>query len=126
MFSKITGEFETVEFAEFAAKHIREAISSPVKISIVQNRKSYRGLRNNEHHGATHGNVFYLLPTAVTSYNYITASVTRPVNHSLISEPLLNRTATIIVQAKDSNTEAVTGILGSYGGYNIKTGNWLL
>ncbi len=121
MFSKITGEFESVEFAEYAAKHIREAVSSPVKISIVQNRRSYRGLKNNEHHGATHGNVFYLLPTAVTSYNYITARVSRPVSHSLISEPLLNRTATIIVQAKDDSADAVAGILGSYGGFNINT-----
>ena len=122
MFSKITGEFESVEFAEYAARHIREAITSPLNISIVPNRSRLRGiLKNNEHHGVTHGNIFYLLPTAVTSYNYITASVSRPVNHSLISEPLLSRTVTMTVQVKDDNAEAVSGILGSYGGFNIKT-----
>lgn len=122
MFSKITGEFDSVEFAEYAAKHLRETINSPVKISILQNCRRLRGiLKNNEHSNATHGNVFYLLPTAISSYNYITDTVTRKVNNSLISEPLLNRTVTMTVHAKSEKAEAVAGILGSYGGYNIKT-----
>jgi len=124
MFSKISGEFDSVEFAESAAKHIRESISSPVKITIIQNHKQLRsGLKNNEHQGATHGSIFYLLPTAVTSYNYITARVTRPVNASLISEPLLDKTVIVHVQVKNDKAEAVAGILGSYGGYNVKKGN---
>ncbi|MBQ3566095.1 MAG: hypothetical protein IJA12_02835 [Oscillospiraceae bacterium] len=121
MFSKISCEFDSVEFAEYAAKHLRSRSQSPVRISIFHNNRKYKSvLRNSEHNNATHGNVFYLLPTAVTSYNYITARVTRPVNDSLISEPLLNRTVTMIVQTDSDAADNVSGILNSYGGYNVK------
>ncbi len=121
MYTKITGEFDSIEFAEFAAKHIKDSVNSSVKISIIHNRQKLRGvLPNHEHGKATHGNVFYLLPAAISSYNYITGRESRAVNKDLISEPLLNRAVTIAVQAEKNNADMIAGMLASYGGYNVK------
>lgn len=121
MFSKITGEFEEIEFAEYAAKHIRETIGSPKKIKIVQNKSKLKPfLKNNEYRNAVHGDIFYLLPTAINSYNYITGQVSRPIEKSMVSEPLLNRSVTLIVRTEKEYADKIAGILSSFGGVNIK------
>lgn len=121
MFSKITGEFDSVEFAEFAVKHIKSSIKSPMKITITPVRRKYeKTLKSKEPGGAINGNIFYILPAAVTSYNYITGSEVRPVNKDMVSEPLLSRAVFLTVQTDKKNTDIVTGIMASYGGYNIK------
>ena len=38
MFSRITSEFEQIEFAEFAAKRIRETVNGTKRITIFQNQ----------------------------------------------------------------------------------------
>ncbi|MGN0613114.1 MAG: hypothetical protein ACI4JB_04365 [Porcipelethomonas sp.] len=122
MFSKVKGEFETVEFAEFAAKHIREHIVPPPKIMIYHNRNRFHGsFRNNEYGNATHGEIFYLLPTAINSYNYITGQVSRPVDKSQIDEPLLDRSVTIEFRVGSDSAEKASGILAAFGGYNISS-----
>ena len=121
MFSKITCEFDSIEFAEFAAKHIKSSVKTPMKITITPVRRKFeRVLKNTEPTGAVNGNVFYLLPAAVTSYNYITGSEVRPVNKDMISEPLLNRAVILAVQTDKKNADIITGVMTSYGGYNIK------
>lgn len=121
MYARITGEFESVEFAEFAAKHIRDSVNSPLKISIIHNRNKIQGkLKGDEQENITNGKIFYLLPTAVTSYNYITFAEIRDIDKNQISEPLLNKSVTLSVQTDFSKADKVAGILSSYGGYNIK------
>ncbi len=121
MYSKITGEFEEVEFAEYAAKHIRDTIDSPKKIKIVQNKSKLKPFfKSSEYRNAASANIFYLLPTAVTSYNYITGQVSRPVDTLDIEEPLLNHSVTLIVQTEREYADKVAGILSSFGGVNIK------
>ncbi len=120
MFSKIIGEFDSTEFAEFAAKHIKTSIKTPIKISIIPIRRRFEGkLENKEPGGAISGNVYYLLPAAITSYNYITGRETRPINKDLISEPLLNKGVYLSVQSDSSAADMIAGIMASYGGYNI-------
>ncbi len=121
MFSRITGEFEQIEFAEFAAKHIRETVSGTKRITIFNNSNKYNGhLQNHEQMNATHGDVFYLLPTAINSYNYITAQVSRSVNDALIPEPLLTQSVKIEVISESENKHKISQILLSEGGYDIK------
>ncbi len=121
MYSKITGEFEEIEFAEYAARHIRETISSPKKIKIVQNKSKLKPFfRNSQYINAVNGEVFYLLPTAVTSYNYITGQVSHPIDHSSVDEPLLDRSVTLIVQTESEYADKIAGIISSLGGVNIK------
>ena len=49
MFSRITSEFEQIEFAEFAAKRIRETVNGTKRITIFQNQSKYKGhLQNHE------------------------------------------------------------------------------
>ncbi|MDE6103622.1 MAG: hypothetical protein K2F60_03750 [Oscillospiraceae bacterium] len=121
MFSRITGEFEQIEFAEFAAKHIRETVSGTKRITIYNNQNKYNGhLQNHEQMNATHGDVFYLLPTAINSYNYITAQVSRSVNDALIPELLLTQSVKIEVISESDNRHKILQILLSEGGYDIK------
>lgn len=121
MFSRITGEFEQIEFAEFAAKHIRETVNGTKRITIFNNINKYNGhLQNHEQLNATHGDVFYLLPTAINSYNYITAQVSRSVNDALIPEPLLTQSVKIEVISESENKHKILQILLSEGGYDIK------
>ena len=44
MFSRITSEFEQIEFAEFAAKRIRETVNGTKRITIFQNQSKYSGI----------------------------------------------------------------------------------
>lgn len=121
MFSRITSEFEQIEFAEFAAKHIRETVSGTKRITIFNNLNKYSGhLQNHERMNATHGDVFYLLPTAINSYNYITAQVSRSVNDALIPELLLTQSVKIEVISESDNRHKILQILLSEGGYDIK------
>lgn len=121
MYSKITGEFEEIEFAEYAAKNIRETIVSPKKIKIVQNKSKLKPFfRNSQYRNAAHGDIFYLLPTAVTSYNYITGQVSRPIDQSVVDEPLLDHSVTLIVQTEKEYADKIAGIISSFGGVNIK------
>ncbi len=121
MFTRTTGKFDSIEFAELAAKHIRDSVSSTAKISIIHNRKHYKGsLKNKELDNATHGKVFFMLPTAISSYNYITDTISRSVNKSLIAEPLLDRSVTLVVQADGLKSDIISGIIASYGGYDVR------
>lgn len=120
MFSKVTGEFEEVEFAEYAAKHIRETLNSNAKIKIVYNRKKLKSFLTNKENQSLHKDVFYLLPTAINSFNYITGQVSRPVNQAFIDEPLLDRSVTLTVRTDQELADKVAGILSSFGGYKIK------
>ena len=121
MFSRITSEFEQIEFAEFAAKRIRETVNGTKRITIFQNQSKYKGhLQNHEKKNATHGDVFYLLPTAINYYNYITAQVSRPVSEALIPEPLLTQSVRIEIITDFSNRHKISQILLSEGGYDIK------
>ena len=63
---------------------------------------------------------FYLLPTAINSYNYITAQVSRPVSEALIPEPLLTQSVRIEIITDFSNRHKISQILLSEGGYDIK------
>lgn len=44
MFSRITSEFEQIEFAEFAAKRIRETVNGTKRITIFQNKVNIRDI----------------------------------------------------------------------------------
>ncbi|MGN1480559.1 hypothetical protein [Porcipelethomonas sp.] len=120
MFSRITGEFDLIEFAEYAARRIRETVDGEKKITIYKNKNKYKNMvRKNNEPILTHGEIFYLLPTAITSYNYITAVISRPVNTSRIEEPLLTRSVKIKVISASENNHMISQILLSFGGYGI-------
>lgn len=122
MFSQITGEFDQIEFAEYAAKRIRETVSGSKKISIRPNSAGFKNLaRKNNEPVITNGEIFYLLPTAINSYNYITCQISRPVNTSQIEEPLLRKSVRLKISAPAESEQKISQIMLSYGGYGIHT-----
>lgn len=121
MFSKITAEFDAIEYAESAARRIKETIYGTKKMKIFYNINKYKNrMENKEEKNATHGEVFYLLPTAINSYNYITGQITRPVNSSLFPELLLTSSVKLEVMHELSDTHEISQIILSSGGYEIK------
>lgn len=120
MFSRISCEFERIEFAETAAKRIRETVNGPKKIRIKHNRNKYKAMYNGKL-PSTHGDKYVLLPTAVTSYNYITGQITRPLDRSMLKEPVLTEAVTLEAVFQSSEANTVSQILVSSGGYSVSS-----
>ncbi|MGN0620466.1 MAG: hypothetical protein ACI4I9_01255 [Porcipelethomonas sp.] len=118
MFSRISCEFEMVEFAEAASKRIKETVSGPKKIRIRYNRNKFSALSDGAA-AQTHGEMFVLLPTAVTSYNYITGQITRPLDSSQYKEPVLTQSVILEITFETAQSDTVRQILVSSGGYDI-------
>ena len=89
MFSRISCEFEMVEFAESAAKRIEDTVDGPKKIRIIPKRNKYKSSYNSNEIPSENNELFVLLPAAVTSYNYITGQITRPVDKSKYKESMI-------------------------------------
>lgn len=120
MFSQISCEFERIEFAEAAVKRIRETVSGPKKIRISHNRNRFRQLEDKQI-PPLNGEAFVLLPTAVTSYNYITGQISRPVCSCQFKEPALTESVTLNITFDSSYSTAVKQLILSSGGYSIRT-----
>lgn len=113
MITRISAEFETPELAESAIHRVRASV--PVRsANMVYNKSSEEAVK------LRNGTVWTLLPTAVTSYNYYTAVVERPVNEDAIPEPQRRRNTTAYILCNDEQTENVKAVLNAMGGLNIK------
>lgn len=113
MITRISAEFETPELAENAIHRVRESV--PVRsANMVYNKSSDEAVK------LRNGTVWTLLPTAVTSYNYYTASMESPASEDVIPEPARRRNTTAYIICNDEQTENVKSVLNSMGGLNIK------
>ncbi len=121
MFSRISCEFEMVEFAESAAKRIEDTVDGPKKIRIIPKRNKYKSSYNSNEIPSENNELFVLLPAAVTSYNYITGQITRPVDKSKYKEPLLTNAVILEVTFEQDRRHEVSQILTSSGGYDMHT-----
>ncbi|MDE6666103.1 MAG: hypothetical protein K2K14_07985, partial [Ruminococcus sp.] len=66
------------------------------------------------------GTMWTLLPTAVTSYNYYTASIEHPTTEEMIPEHERRRNTTVYIMCDEENIDNVKSILNALGGLNIK------
>ncbi|MBO5164601.1 MAG: hypothetical protein J6B75_09240 [Ruminococcus sp.] len=115
MVTRITAEFEGPESAEMALKKIRENVSGVYSTNFVYNRDSNKAERLR---GAT---IYTILPTAVTSHNYLTAVLESPASKDVIPEPSRSRKTTVFIVCDGSGTHKISSILTSMGGNNIYT-----
>lgn len=113
MITRISAEFETPELAETAIHRVRESV--PVKsANMVYNKSSDEAVK------LKNGTVWTLLPTAVTSYNYYTASMESPATEEVIPEPDRRRNTTAYIMCEDEHLDNVKSVLNSMGGLNIR------
>lgn len=115
MISRVSAEFEAVELAEAALGRIKESVGDIYKTGIVFNKKS------NEASKLRHGITYTVLPTAVTTYNYITAVMESPASEDVIPEPQRRRTAMAYVICEHTSNNNVSAILNALGGLNVRS-----
>lgn len=111
--TKISAEFETPELAEAALKRIRESGSPLISANIIYNKTSDHALK------LRHGNIYTIIPTAVTTHNYVTAVLESPASEDVIQEPLRSRKATLYCVCKAEHFANIRAILNAMGGLSI-------
>lgn len=120
MYSKIYAQFDRIEFAESAARMIKENISGQKKIIIRENRGRFAdSINSRAEHAAANGNERILYPFSTHSNNYMTNFVIKDIIKDEVNELIQNDTVTMeIVCEKDLKLKATQYLL-SCGGYSI-------
>lgn len=113
MITRVSAEFETPELAENAIHRVRESV--PVQsASMVYNKASDEAVR------LRNGTVWTVLPTAVTSYNYVTGVLESPTTEDVMPEPERRRNTTAYIMCDEENTDTVKSVLNALGGLEIR------
>ena len=115
MVTRVTAEFEGPEAAESALKKIRDNVRGVYSTNFVYDRTS------NKAEKLRGGTIYTVLPTAATSYNYLTAVLESPASKDVIPEPARSKKTTVFIVCDGSGTHAISSILTSMGGSNIYT-----
>lgn len=107
---KITAEFETFDAAEMAAYEIRRKFPDARILSVrPKHPESMRLTR-------WHGKRFTLLPTAVTTMNYITAVVETDYNYEELNEIQKRQTSSAVILCRENEIAPAESLLISKGG----------
>lgn len=113
MVTRVTAEFEVPESAELALKKVRENVRGVYSTNYVYNRNS------NKAEKLRSGTIYTVMPTAATTYNYLTAVLESPASKDIIPEPSQSRKTTVFIVCDGSGTHEINSILTSMGGSNI-------
>ncbi len=112
MITRISAEFETPELAETAIHRVRESV--PVRsASMTYNKASDEAMK------LRNGTIWTVLPTAVTSYNYMTDVMESPASEDIIPEPDRRRNTTAYRMCEEEHIDTVKSVLNAMGGLSI-------
>lgn len=113
-----------MEFAEAAAKMIREKVSGQKKIVLSPNRKKFRGCaKNSAEIAVADGSPFVMFPFSTHSNNFITGMVARRADVSQANELLRTESVIMEVTCTKATKEQVEQYMISCGGYDIRNHN---
>ncbi len=114
MVTRVSAEFEEPELAELAMKKIRDSIKGVYSTSMIYNRNSdkARKLQN--------GTLYTIIPTAVTTHNYMTAVIESPASRDVIPEPHRSRKTSVYIVCESASVSNVSSVLNSMGALNIR------
>ena len=113
MVTRITAEFESPEFAEDALGRIRKSVQGVYSTNYVYERISDKTEKY------SHGTMYSILPTAVTTHNYLTAVLESPASRDIIPEQRKKRKTTVFIVCDGSCSNDISSILTAMGGSNI-------
>ena len=113
MVTRITAEFEYPELAEAALSRLRSSVKGVYSTSFVYDRISDKAER------LSRGTMYSILPTAVTTHNYLTAVLDSPASKDIIPVPRRSRKTTVFIVCDGSSTHNICSILTAMGGSNI-------
>ena len=114
MITKISAEFENPDIAEMAMQRIRERVPSVYSTNMTYNRTSDRAQK------LRGGSIYTVIPTAVTTHNYLTAVMESPACENVIPEPSRSRRTNVCIVCDDSSLDKVSALLNAMGGLHIR------
>ncbi|MBQ6180142.1 MAG: hypothetical protein IJK31_00455 [Ruminococcus sp.] len=115
MMSRISAEFESPDMAEAALSRISKDVTGIYRTGVIYNKISDKAQKLHN------GSIFTIIPTAVTTYNYYTASIESPASEDVIPEPHRSRTARGFVICDAASAGKVCSLFYSLGGSKIKS-----
>lgn len=115
MITRIYAEFETPELAELALQRVREKVGSVFSSGLMYDRISDKALK------LRNGSIYTIIPTAVTTHNYITAVMESPASDDVIIEPSRSRKTNIYVICSSDSEQEVKAVFSSMGGLSIRS-----
>jgi len=113
MIERISAEFESPELAEIAIKKARETVGSIYSSGLMYNRRSDEAMK------LRGGCIYTIIPTAVTTHNYITAVMESPSSQDIIPEPSRSRSTRIYVICEKESADSVRKVFNSMGGLSV-------
>jgi hypothetical protein len=114
MMTRIYAEFEAPELAELALKRVRDSVPGIFSTNMMYNKAADRALK------LRGGNIYTIIPTAVTTHNYLTAVMESPASEDVIEEPYRSRKTKIYVICDPDSIQNVKSILSAMGGLEIR------
>ena len=113
MIVRVSAEFETPEIAELAIKKARETAGNIYSSGLMYNRRSDEAVK------LRGGCIYTIIPTAVTTHNYITAVMESPASEDIIPEPSRRRNTRIYVICEKESAAVIRRIFSSMGGLSV-------
>ncbi len=111
---RISAEFESPELAELAVKRVKESVKGYQSSSLTYNKMSDKAAKLRS------GNIYTVIPTAVTSQIYLTAVMEFPASEDIIEEPMRSRRTHVSIYCEDESRADVRAILNAMGGMGIR------
>ncbi|MBR3761046.1 MAG: hypothetical protein IKK47_08695 [Ruminococcus sp.] len=117
MISRVSAEFEAPELAEASLHRIKESISGIHRTGIIYNKRSEESMK------LRNGTLYTIIPTAVTTFNYLTAVIESPASEDVVPELFRSRTTIAYVICESDNISDVKSVFNAMGGLNIHSGS---
>lgn len=114
MVTRVTAEFESPELADIAISRIRQNVKGFCSASTSYSREAVMAER------LRHGNVYTILPAAVTSHNYVTGVMEYPASEDIIPEPYRRTGTAVTVICEESAVKNIRSALISSGALSVK------
>jgi len=117
MINRIYAEFETPELAELALMRVREKVGNVFSSGLMYDKRSDRAVK------LRNGTIYTVIPTAVTTHNYITVTMESPASEDVIAEPARSRKTKLYVICDASAEAQIRAVFSSLGGLDIHSDN---
>lgn len=114
MVTRVTAEFESPEMAEMCLGRITRGVKGVYSTNMIYDRKSDKAERMHN------GTLYTLIPTAVTTHNYMTAMIESPASEDVIPEPSRNRKTTVYIVCDSDSKSRISSVLNSMGALKIR------
>lgn len=113
MISRVSAEFEAPELAEASLHRVKESVSGIFRTGVIYNKRSDKAVK------LRNGTIYTIIPTAVTTFNYITAVMESPASEDVMPEPSRRRTTKAYVICDADSADNVKSLLNAMGGLRV-------